>query len=108
MHDSLVVIDDKDDRTVGSSGFSRHSVGRASSHVGTSRSRNAAASHRMIVERVLTIAGQRGKHRGTFQQNQRQPIEIAYEPRPGSEPFVDEPRNKHRFPQCVPAPNDDR
>src|ERR1700730_4375640 len=42
--DSLVIVDDVDDGTLGCCGFSRHSVGRSSSHPGTSRSRNATAS----------------------------------------------------------------
>jgi hypothetical protein len=55
----------------------------------------------MTVEWVLTIAGQRGKHHGTFQQNYRQPIEITYEP----EPSADESRNEHRS-QSVLRPDD--
>jgi hypothetical protein len=42
--DCLVVIDDVDDGTVGCCRFSRRSVGRTSSHLGTSQSRNAVAS----------------------------------------------------------------
>jgi hypothetical protein len=58
----------------------------------------------MTVEWVLTIAKQRGKHHGTFQQNYRQPVEITYEPEP--EPPPDESRNEHRFPTVCPRPYD--
>ena len=62
----------------------------------------------MTVKWVLTIAGQRGKQHGTFQQNYRQPIEITYEPGPEPEPgpSADESRNPYRFPGVCPGPDD--